>query len=212
MTKKAAKQARAEAPPCLVIPQADEIERAIHARFGEAAAVLANDEELRFRAYEDRTAAGEHRGYAIGFGRNMTYKGITKQEALLLYYNDLVEADERLNQIPEARAVKGPRRAVLLNLMHNLGLSGLQRFKRMLAALDAGDWERAAAELGDSKWFEDVPRMRSSRLIAMMALGKFPSEFTDAERGAVERAAHRNRTHYQYVLKGLDEQPQTSDA
>ena len=43
------------------------------------------------------------------------------------------------------------RREVLTNLSYNLGLPKLKAFRRMNAAIQAGDWNEAAAQMLDSK-------------------------------------------------------------
>lgn len=48
------------------------------------------------------------------------------------------------------------RRGVLINLCFNVGLQGLLGFAKMLAAIEADDWQRAAAELLDSRYATQV--------------------------------------------------------
>ncbi len=62
------------------------------------------------------------------------------------------------------------RRAVIIDMLFNMGLSRLQGFKKMLAALSIGDWDRAADEMLDSKWAMQVGN-RSTYLAEMMRKG-----------------------------------------
>jgi len=59
------------------------------------------------------------------------------------------------------------RKIVFLDMMYNLGGAKILKFKKMLAALRAGDWGTAADEMLDSKWAEQVGP-RAVRLIRMM--------------------------------------------
>ena len=73
------------------------------------------------------------------------------------------------------------RWAVLVDMAYELGGAGLAQFSHFLAACRAGDWERAAAELQNSKLFQQVPR-REIENIAVLRSGEFPEGVTsDAE-------------------------------
>jgi lysozyme len=53
-----------------------------------------------------------------------------------------------------------------------LGVSGVMAFKRLLAALERGDWPAAAAEMLDSKWAKEDSPARARRMAAAMASGE----------------------------------------
>ena len=55
----------------------------------------------------------------------------------------------------------------------NLGLPKLKKFKKMKAALDANDYNKAADEMQDSLWFDQV-KDRGPRMVNIMRNG-----FTD---------------------------------
>jgi lysozyme len=67
------------------------------------------------------------------------------------------------------------RQAVLIDMLYNLGLPKLSKFKKMLKALREADYDNAAAEMLDSKWRRDVGR-RSFRLAEMMQHGEWPKD------------------------------------
>lgn len=56
---------------------------------------------------------------------------------------------------------------VLVNMAFNLGRSRLGKFKNFMAAVGAKDYQTAAAEMVDSKWYRQVGR-RSKELVEMM--------------------------------------------
>jgi len=60
---------------------------------------------------------------------------------------------------------------VLLNMCFNLGIYGLLGFKKTLAYIKAGDWERAANNMLVSRWAKQVGR-RAIELSELMRKGK----------------------------------------
>ena len=42
---------------------------------------------------------------------------------------------------------------VLINMMFNLGMTRLLKFKKFIAAIDAGDWKEAGIQMEDSRWW-----------------------------------------------------------
>ena len=53
---------------------------------------------------------------------------------------------------------------VIANMCFNLGYPRLSKFKGMKAGVDARDWHRAADEMVDSRWHDQVPN-RAKRLV-----------------------------------------------
>ena len=56
---------------------------------------------------------------------------------------------------------------IIANMMFNMGYPRLSKFKGMKAAVDAGDWHRAAVEMVDSRWYQQVTN-RAERLVTRM--------------------------------------------
>ena len=56
---------------------------------------------------------------------------------------------------------------IIANMMFNMGRPRLSKFKGMKAAIDAGDYHRAAVEMVDSRWYQQVTN-RADRLVARM--------------------------------------------
>ena len=65
------------------------------------------------------------------------------------------------------------RRAVVVNMLFNLGLPKLLKFKNTLAAIRQGDYELAARGMLNSKWARQVGR-RAKELAEMMRTGEWP--------------------------------------
>ena len=53
---------------------------------------------------------------------------------------------------------------VIANMCFNMGRSRLSKFKGMKAGVDDRDWERAADEMVNSRWHDQVPN-RAKRLV-----------------------------------------------
>jgi|TARA_R100000455_G_C6233108_1_gene94148 lysozyme len=56
---------------------------------------------------------------------------------------------------------------IIANMMFNMGRPRLSKFKGMKAGVDARDWNRAADEMVDSRWYSQVPN-RAIRLVDRM--------------------------------------------
>jgi lysozyme len=112
----------------------------------------------------------------IGVGRNLDDRGITREESAMLLANDIsaVEA-ELLRALPWASQLDEVRQRVLLDMAFNLGLPGLLEFRRTLATIQAGRYQKAAAMMLDSKWAAQVGQ-RARRLSQMMVSGQEPAE------------------------------------
>lgn len=93
----------------------------------------------------------------IGYGRNLEDRGITEAEADMLLRNDIGDVRRELARswAPFAR-LDEVRRDALVNMAFNMGVGGLLKFRRMLAALEAGEYATAAAEALDSRWARQV--------------------------------------------------------
>ena len=56
---------------------------------------------------------------------------------------------------------------VIANMLFNMGRPRLSKFKGMKAGVDARDWNKAADEMVDSRWHDQVPN-RAKRLVKRM--------------------------------------------
>ena len=107
----------------------------------------------------------------IGYGINLD-AGITEEEAEYLLKNRVHQITVKLQELPFWMDLSGVRRAIMTDMAYNLGITGLYKFKRMLAAIKAEDFEAAAEEMEDSSWFKQVGA-RSRRLQRMMISNKW---------------------------------------
>ena len=56
---------------------------------------------------------------------------------------------------------------IIANMMFNLGYPRLSKFRGMKAGVDAKDWNKAADEMVDSRWYKQVTN-RAQRLVDRM--------------------------------------------
>ena len=71
-----------------------------------------------------------------------------------LLYKDFYELPEEVQQI-------------VANMMFNMGYTRLSKFKGMKKGVDARDWNKAADEMVDSRWYKQVTN-RANRLVERM--------------------------------------------
>ncbi|WP_299494664.1 glycoside hydrolase family protein [uncultured Shewanella sp.] len=104
--------------------------------------------------------------------------GITFEEALYLLDNDieLVES-QLLKNINFINKLDDIRKVVLCDMAFNLGMAGLLKFKRMLRAVELGNYQMAADEMLASKWARQVGQ-RAIDLADMMRSGSNGAEHT----------------------------------
>jgi lysozyme len=134
--------------------------------FSVLCAQLRNDEGLRLKSYTDTMG-----NLTIGYGRNLTGKGLTKTECEFLLSNDVRDA-----MIDAQKAVSNfdilsvNRQSVIANMTFNMGLAKFSAFKKMIAAIEIGDFKIAAIEMLDSRWADQVGE-RAQRLSKLMEFG-----------------------------------------
>lgn len=129
-------------------------------------AQLRIDEGVREKPYRDTVGK-----LTIGCGRNLDDVGVRPDEIALMLDNDIAEAEATAKVLfPGFDSLSENRRAVLVNMSFNLGSTRLAAFQRFRDAVAAGQWERAAAEMLDSRWAEQVG-IRAQRLAKQMREG-----------------------------------------
>ncbi|PZT48182.1 hypothetical protein B6S12_05015 [Helicobacter valdiviensis] len=112
-------------------------------------------------------------GYkTIGYGRNIEANPLTKEEEALLINGEVSEAlalswlekelskdyDLLESNFPFFIELSTKRAGALVDLVYNLGFTGFKGFKKTISALEQKDFNKAACELEDSKWFRQVKR------------------------------------------------------
>lgn len=66
--------------------------------------------------------------------------------------------------------VNTARRTALIDMIFNMGLFRFGGFKKMIAAIRDGDWDTAAAEAQNSKWYKQVGK-RGETIVRQLKTG-----------------------------------------
>ena len=115
----------------------------------------------------------DHLGYStIGYGRLIQegMGGITEAEAEYLLMNDMSKFIKDAEKFDWFAGLNAPRKAVIVNMLFNLGLTRFNRFLKFKQALAEGDHLTASREMLDSKWAKQV-KGRAKELSEQMRLG-----------------------------------------
>jgi lysozyme len=112
-------------------------------------------------------------GYpTIGFGTRIDQggEGVSESAAGQMLQEAVISRAIELLRLPWYRELDDARKAVVLNMSYQLGLHGVLKFKRMIAALEGKDFGRAADEMLESSWATQTPT-RAKRLAGFMRTG-----------------------------------------
>lgn len=117
-------------------------------------------------AYQD------HLGFwTIGFGRLIDKNRggrITEEEGEMLLSNDINQkVDELRRHLPWFDRLPPRKKQALANMAFQLGVQGLLRFERTLAAVELGEYAQAQKFALQSKWARQTPK-RAQEIAAML--------------------------------------------
>jgi lysozyme len=118
-------------------------------------------------------------GYlTLGVGRLIDKRkggSITHEEAQYLLNNDITTRVESLqDKLPYFDSLSDVRKAVLLNMSFQLGITGLLGFGRTLEMIKIGDYVNAADNMLKSKWAQQTPN-RANELANQMRTNTWQS-------------------------------------
>ena len=129
-------------------------------------AELRRDEGVVAHAYQDSL------GYwTIGVGHLIDKRKGGKIPDVIIDMLLRYDIDEKIAELNEKLPWWGfldePSQRVIVNMAFNLGVEGLLKFKDFMDALKDGDRNRAASEMLNSKWAEQVGA-RATRLATII--------------------------------------------
>ncbi len=108
----------------------------------------------------------------LGYGHNLE-QGISPQAALFILQEDLTAAKEAVQKkFTWWKNLDEVRQFVLVDMCFNMGLGKLCTFKKMLSAMERGDFIAAAHEALNSKWAVQVGK-RARELANMLKTGEY---------------------------------------
>lgn len=101
----------------------------------------------------------------IGFGTRLP---LTEAEAELILQFRLNQKISHLIEVkPIILTLTQDRQEVLFNMVYQMGVNGVLKFKKMWKAIEAGDYATASAEMLDSRWHKQTPN-RAEKLAKKM--------------------------------------------
>ena len=113
--------------------------------------LIAEHEGLRLDMYTDTVGVP-----TIGYGHNL-YTPISEEAAYQILKDDVQIAIQELDERMEWwRDLPHPAQIVVASMVFNLGWPRFSRFKKFISALEDRDYTRAAYEMEDSLWFQQV--------------------------------------------------------
>lgn len=108
----------------------------------------------------------------IGVGRNLDHNGIRMVEADFMLMNDIKDAMEEAKTYHWYDSLSPARKAVIINMLFNLGKPRFDKFVKFQSALAEGLYDKASTEMLDSRWAKQVGK-RAVELSIQMQKDKF---------------------------------------
>lgn len=95
---------------------------------------------------------------SIGIGHCLDTKPISDRAVAVIFEDDCMDVERDLTKLVYDFD-RLPERAqmVLFDMVFQLGLEGVRGFKKMLLAIQERDWDKAADECLDSKYYRQTP-------------------------------------------------------
>ena len=101
---------------------------------------------------------------------------ITQKEAEFLFDADVRNVESGINSngtlIVVYRGLDAERKDAMKNMVFQMGVAGVAGFTNSLNLLKAKQWEQAASNLKQSRWFKQTPN-RANRVIETFRTGTF---------------------------------------
>lgn len=123
---------------------------------------LKRDEGFRDIAYQ--CSAGRT---TVGYGHNIQDNPMPEHVAAKLLDHDIGMSIQECEHYEWFYRLSDVRKRVIINMMFNIGRSRLNGFVKMINAIMYENWEEAANQMIDSKWYDQVGD-RAWRLSEMM--------------------------------------------
>lgn len=124
--------------------------------------IIAEHEGLRLDMYHDTVGVP-----TIGYGHNL-HEPISAEAAYVILKDDVSIALQELdNRMEWWRDLPENVQIIVASMVFNMGWPRFSRFKKMISALEDRDFAKAAIEMEDSLWFQQV-KSRGVELKQMM--------------------------------------------
>jgi len=123
-------------------------------------------------------------GHLIGDGKSLPPewdRELTKEEVETLFLKDYEKHKQMAMKTPGWSKANETGQAAMIDLAFNMGGSWYKKFPATSKALEAGDFEKAADNLKDSKWYQQV-KSRGVTIVDMIRNGKRTDSTLDANK------------------------------
>jgi lysozyme len=152
---------------------------AAEAFWGRAAIVTISSVAELVELHEGRKnfAYQDTRGiWTVGVGHNLQAKPLKDDAITLIRDGDIQDARTACEAIfPGLFATfSEPRQAALIDMVFQLGPAGVHGFSGMIAAIQIGDWDTAAADALASRWAQQTPA-RAQMNAEILRSGEWPA-------------------------------------
>lgn len=122
-------------------------------------------EGVRYYPYKDSVGK-----LTIGVGRNLDDNGLTDEEVEFILQTDIKRVVSNCRSLDYWNTLDPVRQLIIADMVFNLGLPRFSLFRKLNAALALKDYTLAAAEMKDSRWYQQVGR-RAVKLCEAMTTG-----------------------------------------
>lgn len=132
---------------------------------------LEREEGRRNEMYKDSEGI-----WTIGIGWNIQERGLPDEIVDRLFEISVADAEKDARKLPEFHILSEVRQSVLIAMVFQMGLPRVKKFKKFRAALQEGDYNKAAKEMLDSLWHRQMAKEGSKRAIRearIMRRGKY---------------------------------------
>lgn len=108
----------------------------------------------------------------IGIGRNLDDRGLSDDEIDMLCNNDIAIVLSHAETLLYWNSLDSVRQLVVADMIFNLGATRFRGFVKTNAALTRLDYDEAADEMKDSRWYRQTGR-RAKKLVEAMRTGEW---------------------------------------
>ena len=123
-------------------------------------------------------AKWDEKQYSFGYGCAAPCLGATISEsnAAILLAQRVDQAIQEYHIVFADQPIDDVRQGALVNMIFNLGMGGVLKFRKMIAAIKSDDWYTAANEAKDSLWYDQLkdsgdPPGRANRIVSELRKG-----------------------------------------
>ena len=140
---------------------------------------IMQEEQFRAHVYDDATGKPIGPGSTlighptVGYGIALDVGAITEPEAAQLLANRLGTLAMVMRQRSWFGRLDAVRQDAIIAMAYQMGPGGVDSFHGLIAALEAGMWEAAAAGALASLWARQTPA-RAMRVATMLRTGLYP--------------------------------------